>query len=178
MNPKGKTSAKEIVNQWSEKDIGDCLRDFGEERRWKQAAKAIVDARKKKTIETTRQLAEIVMAAIPQRGKKIHPATQVFQALRVCVNRELESLEEGIKQALGFLKKGGIMGAISFHSLEDRIVKNIFREAAQPPRDMRGKRTGQAEFASLTKKPITPRLRESRTNRRARSAKMRFLQKL
>ena len=130
MDPTTDTSAKEIVNEWSEKDLGDCIREFGEESFWRKAARAIVDARRKKKIETTKELADIVMSAIPQRGKKIHPATQVFQALRVCVNRELESLEDAIKQALGLLKKGGIMGAISFHSLEDRIVKNIFREAA------------------------------------------------
>ncbi|MCI5052935.1 MAG: 16S rRNA (cytosine(1402)-N(4))-methyltransferase RsmH [Simkaniaceae bacterium] len=179
MDPSNPISAKEVVNEYSEQELGECIRDYGEEPFWRRITKAIVEARKKKPIETTKELADIVLSAIPNKGKKsIHPATLVFQALRICVNRELESLEEAIKQALSLLKVGGKMGVISFHSLEDRIVKNVFRAAAEPPRSDRGRKIGSSPFKVVTKKPITPRLRETRTNRRARSAKMRFLQRI
>lgn len=171
-------TAADIVNHWSEKDIGECLKEYGEEPFWRRISKAIIHARKAGKITTTKELADIVCQAVPRTKKKIHPATLVFQALRICVNRELENLEDALKQALQMLAKGGLLGAISFHSLEDRIVKHIFKAASEPLKDMHGRKIAEASIRKVTKKPIVPSLKEIRTNRRARSAKMRFVEKV
>lgn len=176
MDPTQDVSAKEIVNRWPEEKLGDLFRDLGEEPRWKRAAKAIVEARRKKPIKTTLELAAVIVEALktPLRGKW-HPATLVFQALRMCVNEELESIKEGIHKAIGMLSDGGRIGVISFHSLEDRLVKTIFKEAsfvskrdphAQPPL-----------LHLLTKKALSPEWTEVKGNPRARSAKMRFAER-
>lgn len=171
--------AEDIVNTWSEKEIGNCLKEYGEEPLWKRLSKVIVEARRKGRITTTKQLADIVQQAIPHRGKKrIHPATLVFQALRICVNKELEHLEDALKQAMKMLAKNGKLGVISFHSLEDRIVKHIFKAASQPLKDIRGKKIAEPTIKVLTKRPVVPSLREVRFNRRSRSAKMRFVEKV
>lgn len=175
MDPTEDLTAKEIVNRWPEKELGNLFRDLGEEPRWKRAAKAIVEARRKKIIETTTQLAEVIQSALrsPLKGKW-HPATLVFQALRMCVNRELDGISEGVAKAVKFLSQGGRIGAISFHSLEDRIVKNIFKEASAP-------RKGQKDHPILrliTKKPLVPSDEEIRDNPRSRSAKLRYAEKL
>ena len=131
MDPTWGITAAEIVNHWPEKKLGEIFRDYGEERRWRPVAKAIVDARRKKKFETTTQLAEFISSVIGSRpGSKLHPATLIFQALRICVNTELESLQKGLSKAIEKLSPGGRIGVISFHSLEDRIVKNIFRQAS------------------------------------------------
>lgn len=178
MDPTSDVTAKDIVNSWSEKDLGELFQKYGEEPRWRRAAKAIVEARRKKNITTTKELSSVLLEALktPLKGKW-HPATLIFQALRICVNRELDAISEGVFKALSFLKKGGLVGAISFHSLEDRIVKNIFKEASAPPRK-RDKNALQPILRLLTKKPLTPSLKEIRLNPRARSAKLRFAQKL
>ena len=136
MDPSTGITAKEIVNKWSEKDLANLFREYGEERRWRQAARAIVEARRKKPIETTTELAEILSQSIGRSKKKLPPATLVFQALRICVNRELDSIEEGVKSAIQILAPGGRIGVLAFHRLEDRIVKNLFRTASKPIKKM------------------------------------------
>jgi len=180
MDPSTGITAKEIVNKWSERDLANLFREYGEERRWRQAARAIVEARRKKTIETTTELAEILSQSIGRSKKKLHPATLVFQALRICVNRELDSIEEGVKSALQILAPGGRIGVLAFHRLEDRIVKNLFRTASRPIKKMiEMKETHIYPMLKLlTKKPLIPTFQESRTNRRARSAKLRVAERI
>ncbi len=180
MDPTSGQSAKEIVNTWSEKDLGILFRDFGEERHWKIAARAIVHARKKRVIETTTELAEILAEAIRRSRKKLHPATLVFQALRICVNRELESAREGITKALTLLAPEGRIGVLSFHRLEDRIVKNLFRSASKPIQKMGEIKDSHylPMLRLLAKKPLIPTREECRENRRARSAKLRVAEKI
>ena len=180
MDPSTGITAKEIVNKWSEKDLGNLFREYGEERRWRQAARAIVEARRKKTIETTTELAEILSQSIGRSKKKLHPATLVFQALRICVNRELDAIEEGVKSAIQILAPGGRIGVLSFHRLEDRIVKNLFRSASKPIKKMiEMKETHIYPILKLlTKKPLIPTFQESRMNRRARSAKLRVAERI
>lgn len=175
MDPENKLTAKEIVNRYPEKQLGELFRDLGEDRKWRQAARAIIEARRKTPIETTKQLADLLVSALGFKGKKrLHPATLVFQALRIAVNRELEAIQTGLTKAISFLSRGGRMGVISFHSLEDRLVKNLFKMVAFCKK--REKR--DPLFKILTKKPKTPALVEIRQNPRARSAKMRFIEKL
>jgi 16S rRNA (cytosine1402-N4)-methyltransferase len=177
MDPNTDLTAKTIVNQWPEQELGNLFRDLGEEPRWRRAAKAIVDARRKKPIQTTTQLAEVISSALktPLKGKW-HPATLIFQALRMCVNRELEAISEAISKAIHLLTKGGRIGVMSFHSLEDRIVKNIFREASSKPK--KGSNGPLPFLHLLTKKPIAPLFAEVKKNPRSRSAKLRFAEKI
>jgi 16S rRNA (cytosine1402-N4)-methyltransferase len=178
MDPSTPVTAKEIVNHWSEKELGEIFREYGEEPKWRRAAEAICSERKKQSIDTTNQLADILISALGFRGKKkLHPATLIFQALRICVNNELGSIQTALDKAIKFLSPGGKIGVLSFHSLEDRIVKNIFREAAKPP----GKRERVPVpplLRLLTKKPLEPSFEEKRANPRSRSAKLRFAEKL
>lgn len=180
MDPTEELTAKKVVNSWPEKKLGDLFREMGEEPRWRQAAKAIAEARSKKPIETTTQLADIISAAAGGSRKRIHPATLVFQALRICVNKELESIQHGIQKALQYLSKGGRIGVISFHSLEDRIVKSLFREASKPIKRLAAdKQTHYFPLLEvLTKKPMTCSKQEERSNPRARSAKLRYAEKI
>lgn len=181
MDPTLALTAEEIVNKWSEKDLGELFRECGEAPNWRTAAKAIVEARKKKRIRTTTELAGILTAVLGTGGKKrLHPATLVFQALRICVNQELEKIEEGLKKAIDWLAPGGRIGVISFHSLEDRIVKNVFREASSPPGGVSKRERAEARppLCLLTKKPLTPKELEIRKNPRSRSAKVRFAEKV
>jgi 16S rRNA (cytosine1402-N4)-methyltransferase len=175
MDPESSLTAHEIVNYYSEKDLGIIFRDYGEERHWRKVASAIIEARRKKPIQTTKQLVEILMSVLGFRGRgKLHPATLIFQALRIAVNKELEAIEMGLKKAISFLSQGGRIGAISFHSLEDRIVKNVFKLAG-----FRKKEKGPMPLlALLTKKPLVPSFAEMKLNPRSRSAKMRFAEKL
>ncbi len=162
------TTAAEIVNGWKEVDLTRIIRQFGEERYATQIVRAIVMSRKKRRIITTTELAHIVARAVPQnyeRGR-IHPATRTFQALRIAVNDELGNLSSALMPAIELLKKGGRIIVISFHSLEDRIVKRFFREEA-------GK-----TLRLLTKKPVQSGEEEVRRNPRARSAKLRAAERL
>lgn len=175
MDPLADLTAEEVVNSWPEQKLGLLFKDLGEEPRWKRAARAIVERRKKKRIQTTTDLAEILSSTLKTalRGKW-HPATLVFQALRICVNRELDVISEGISKAIHMLSSGGLIGAISFHSLEDRIVKNLFREAARSP----DKKSGLPPLLQLlTKKPIVPSQEEIRINPRSRSARLRLAER-
>jgi len=167
-NPQTDLTAQEIVNRWPQIEIEKILKEYGEERFARRIARSIILSREKKPIKTTFQLVEIIRKAVPakyQRGR-LHFATRTFQALRIAVNRELENLREALPQALKVIEKGGRLVVISFHSLEDRIVKNFFRDS-----DKKGL------LKILTKKPITPSLQELRENPRARSAKLRAAEK-
>ncbi len=178
MDPTSDLTAKEIVNRWPEQELANLFRDLGQEPRHKKAAKAIVEARRKKPILTTTQLAEVIVNALktPFKGKW-HPATLIFQALRMCVNKELDAIATAVAKAIHALSAGGRIGVISFHSLEDVIVKNIFKEASTGPK----KATPHVPLPILrllTKKPLAPLFAEIRKNPRARSAKLRFAEKL
>lgn len=162
-------SAERVVNTFSEKDLGTIFRDLGEEPRWRAAAKAVVEARKKKKLRTTTDLAEALKTVLTwggRKGKKINPLTLVFQGLRIFVNDELGAIDEGIPQAAALLAPGGRLGVIAFHSLEDRIVKHSFKNLAL-----------KKEVTLLTKKPLIADSAEIKRNPRSRSAKMRFLEK-
>jgi 16S rRNA (cytosine1402-N4)-methyltransferase len=163
MDPEGELTAEEIVNRYSEKELARIIFEYGEERRSRQVAKVIVEARRKRRIRTTAELVEIIKP-VATKGR-LHPATLTFQALRIAVNDELGQLQKGIDTAIQKLCVGGRMAVISFHSLEDRIVKNSLRD--------------QKEILKvLTKKPIGPSAEEIRTNPRSRSAKLRAGEKL
>jgi len=162
-------TAKRIVNEWDEETIANIIYGYGEDRFAKRIARNIVEARKEKQIETTKELAEIVEKSIPQRLRhgKIHPATKTFQALRIAVNDELGALEEALEKSFEALDSDGRLAVISFHSIEDRIVKNFFTEKEK---EMLGKR--------VTKKPITASDEELKDNPKARSAKLRIFEKI
>lgn len=164
----GSTSptAAEVVNGLTEKELADIFYTYGEERRSRQIAKHIVEARKKKRIMTTGELGEVIGSTVGKsyEGGRIDPSTRVFQALRIYVNRELENLTQVLTELKDILRPGGIAIIISFHSLEDRLVKQAFRQM---------ERDGVVEI--LTKKPITADLEEQRNNPRSRSAKLRAI---
>jgi len=158
----GDLTAFEIVNKWPKKEIERILKEYGEEKFSKKIAEEIVKRRKNKLIKTTFDLVEIIKEAVPiwYQKRKIHPATKTFQALRIAVNNELENLKEVLPQTLEVLKTGGRLVIISYHSLEDRIVKKFFQEKKEI-------------LKNLTKKPIRPSLKEIKDNPRSRSAKLR-----
>jgi 16S rRNA (cytosine1402-N4)-methyltransferase len=157
-------TAEQVVNQEDENELADLIYEFGEERRSRRIARAIVRAR---PIRSTAELAQIISAAAPpMKGDKIHPATRTFQALRIRVNNELGEIQSLLKSAGSLLKPRGRLVLISFHSLEDRLVKDAFREAARAK-----------EFEVLTKKPVVADEQEQMRNPRSRSAKMRAAEK-
>lgn len=160
-------TADDLVNEWAEEDIANVIFGYGEERFARRIAKAIVLERQKTPIKTSLQLAEIVKKAIPRhRSFGINPATKTFQAIRIAVNDELRQLETFISESAKVLRANGRLAIITFHSLEDRIVKLAFRELAST-----------TDFSVLTKKPIIPSAEEIISNPRARSAKLRILTK-
>jgi len=164
------TTAADIVNYTDEKNLADLIYKFGEDRASRRIARFIAEYRRNQPITTTGQLVTIVCKALGQpaqkRKSKIHPATRTFQALRIAVNRELENLERLLDSAVDLLRKNGQIAIISFHSLEDRIVKNNFRESAK-----------RGIYSIITKKPIVPAEEEIADNPRARSAKLRIAQR-
>lgn len=162
-------TAGDIVNGWDADDIANVLFGYGEERYSRQIAKAIVEYRKKNTIKTAFELAEIIFMAVPvsYRHGRIHPATKSFQGLRIAVNDEFKALEDFLSNAWQCLASGGRLAIISFHSLEDRIVKHTFRNFAQAQSGV-----------LITKRPIVASQEELKSNPRARSAKLRIIQKL
>ena len=180
-NQNSKLTAEKILNEWSEKEIEKILKEYGEERFAKRISKKIVEERKIKPIRTTFQLVEIIKKAIPSwyHHKKIHFATRTFQALRIAVNDELENLKKVLPQALEILERSGKLVVISFHSLEDRIVKNFLKEYSHG-RIRIPERSEVAPFACqiLTKKPIRPSVEEIKSNPRSRSARLRSALKL
>ncbi len=168
MDQSGGVTAADLVAGLSEKELADLFFHFGEERKSRTIARWIVEARQAKPIRTTRELAELIESRVPAKVRygRLHPATRVFQALRIAVNGELEVLEEGIAQALKVLKPGGRVAVITFHSLEDRIVKNFFRAEKE-----------KGNLLLINKKPIVPGEQEIEANDRARSAKLRIAEK-
>ncbi len=165
MDTRSGETAEQVVNQEDENELADLIYEFGEERRSRRIARAIVRAR---PITTTAELARVVSAAAPSmKGDKIHPATRTFQALRIRVNDELGEIRTLLESAPSLLKPGGRLVLISFHSLEDRLVKDAFREAGR-----------DRVYEVLTKKPVVAGEQEEMRNPRSRSAKMRAVQKI
>ncbi|MBS0626324.1 MAG: 16S rRNA (cytosine(1402)-N(4))-methyltransferase RsmH [Verrucomicrobia bacterium] len=174
MDPSASLTAENIVNQYPEAEIARILFEYGEERRSRQIAKAIVAIRKKRPIRTAAELVKIV-EPIVGRGP-IHPATRVFQALRIAVNDELGELERGLEAAIEHVSPGGRIAVISFHSLEDRIAKTAFRKHEW--REAKRGREASGSLKILTKKPAIPTAEEIRANARSRSAKLRIAEKI
>ena len=160
-------TAVEIVNDWQEESLADIIFGYGEEKFARRIAKGIVEARAQKKIETVGELVDVIKHAVPvwYRHRKTHCATKTFQALRMTVNNELGALKEVLGVGLDRLSAGGRLVVISFHSLEDKVVKNVFKEAAQ-----------ESNGIILTKKPITPSEAEIADNPRSRSAKLRIFE--
>jgi 16S rRNA (cytosine1402-N4)-methyltransferase len=169
-NPEAKDlTAEKIINNWPEEKIATILEEYSQERFAKKIAKQLIKERMIKPIENTFQLVDIIKKSIPSRyhHQKIHFATRTFQALRIIVNGELENLKEALPQTLEVLKPLGRIAIISFHSLEDRIIKNFLKDKAK-----------EGLLKILTKKPIRPTVEEIKVNHRSRSAKLRVVQKL
>ncbi|MDO8492739.1 MAG: 16S rRNA (cytosine(1402)-N(4))-methyltransferase RsmH [bacterium] len=162
-------NAGDIVNKWEAENIATIIKSYGEERYAKRIADAIVLNRAMKPITTSKQLAEIIKYAVPvkDRYRRVHPATKTFQALRIAVNDELEALKEGLAKAHEHLERNGRLAVISFHSLEDRIVKHFMRE-----------KVNARQAIAISKKPITASSKEVTDNPRSRSAKLRIIEKL
>ncbi len=161
-------TARDVVNSMREDELANVIFNYGEERFSRQIAEAIVTARRKQKIETTFELAEIIRKAVPTfyRNGRINPATKTFQALRIYVNDELGAIEEGLAKAWKLLAPNGRIATITFHSLEDRIVKNYFKKLKE-----------ESGAHIITKKPIAPTREEIKNNPRSRSAKLRIIQK-
>ncbi|MBI4845971.1 MAG: 16S rRNA (cytosine(1402)-N(4))-methyltransferase RsmH, partial [Candidatus Omnitrophica bacterium] len=169
MDKKGQITAFDLINNLSEEEIANIIYTFGQERYSRRIARRIVGERTHQVISTTKQLANIILEAVPvfERYKKIHPATRTFMALRIAVNRELEVLQTTIPLAIDALKAEGRICVISFHSLEDRIVKHIFRNLEK-----------EGILKIITKKPVMASEEEIAANRMSRSAKLRVAEKL
>ena len=166
-----RTSARTIVNEYEEEELANVIYKYGEERYSRRIARAIAEARREKEIETAKELCEIISRSVPKeyRYGRINPATRTFQALRIEVNHELDRITPALEDAIRVLRKGGRVGVITFHSLEDRIVKWYFKDrAAKEGTDIR----------ILTKKPIIPTEEEEKENAPSRSAKLRIVEKI
>ncbi|MBO4902444.1 MAG: 16S rRNA (cytosine(1402)-N(4))-methyltransferase RsmH [Lachnospiraceae bacterium] len=183
MDTRSSVTAKEIVNGYSRQELFRMIRDYGEDPFAENIAKHIVNAREQKPIETTGELVEIIKAAVPMKVRKKggHPAKQTFQAIRIECNRELEVLKESLDGMIDLLKPGGRICVITFHSLEDRIVKTIFKNSEQPctcppdfPVCVCGKRS---KGKVITRKPVIPAEAEMAANPRSKSAKLRVFEK-
>lgn len=183
MNQEQALSAYEVVNDWPFEDLVHILYRYGEEKFAKRIARAIEERRAQQPIETTTELAEIVKMAIPAATRRTggHPAKRSFQAIRIAVNDELGAVEDSLEQALALLKAEGRISVITFHSLEDRLVKQLFKEVSQGPEVPRGLPVlpgqMQAPFALVNRKPIVASPEELEANNRSRSAKLRILRK-
>lgn len=162
-------SAQELVNTWSQEEITTIIKEFGQERWCNRIARSIVQARDKQPIKTTGELEEIVFRAVPAKFRhyRIHPATRTFQAIRIAVNCELDAIAQALGKSIGLLHSGARICAISFHSLEDRIVKHAFRDAAQ-----------QGLVKILTRKPVEPGEDEVDQNPSSRSSKLRAAERV
>ncbi|MBI5409015.1 MAG: 16S rRNA (cytosine(1402)-N(4))-methyltransferase RsmH [Nitrospirae bacterium] len=166
MDQRQTLTAQEVVNRYPEPKLAAVIYEYGEERFSRKIAKAIVHARAKKQIRSCKELAGIIEKAVGGRGR-IHPATRTFQAIRIEVNRELEELSAAVESGAGLLKTGGRFCALSYHSLEDRIIKNAFKKLAK-----------DGLFNIITKKPLGPGPEEKRSNPSSRSAKLRVGEKI
>ena len=172
-------TAADLVNEYSERELADLIYQYGEERDSRKIARAIVKAR---PLHTTRELVAVIESVSPRRGDRVHPATRTFQALRIAVNEELASIKEVLPQAVAALRSSGRLAVISFHSLEDRIVKDFFREQSKdlvnPPYERIYEEERKATLKEVNRKPIMPSDDEIKSNSRARSAKLRIAEKL
>ena len=181
MDDRADFSARDVVNDWSEEDLIRIFREYGEERRARRAAREILKARAEKPIETTLELATVVSRAIPKTGRR-HPATQVFQAIRIAVNRELDVLEAALEKSVGVLAEGGVLAVITFHSLEDRIVKQFMRQRSAKiidrPEWPAPKPNPVYSLDLPSRRAITAGPDEISRNPRARSAKLRVAVKV
>jgi 16S rRNA (cytosine1402-N4)-methyltransferase len=177
--PHALQTAADIVNSYSERELADLIYEYGEERDSRKIARAIVD---KRPLHTTRELVAVIEAVSPRRGDRVHPATRTFQALRIAVNDELASVKAVLPQAVAGLRSGGRLAVISFHSLEDRIVKEFFRSQSKdlvnPPYERIYEEERNAIIKEVNRKPILPSEEETENNPRARSAKLRIAEKL
>ncbi|XP_039146311.1 LOW QUALITY PROTEIN: ribosomal RNA small subunit methyltransferase H [Dioscorea cayenensis subsp. rotundata] len=189
MDPQASLKAEDILNSWPQVDIGRILRDYGEESNWNYLSKMIVDARAKGGLHSTSELVDLVRKTSARSGGRqgwIKTATRVFQALRIAVNDELRTLEDALYACFDCLSCGGRLAVISFHSLEDRIVKRTFLnlvdkvvdDADIDRKEMNKEEVQDKKGHILTKRPITPTQDEERLNRKCRSAKLRIIQKL
>ena len=183
MDQRQTLTAKDIVNDYSESELYRIIRDYGEDRFAKNIAKHIVAARAKKTIETTGELTAIIRASIPMKVQSTggHPAKRTFQAIRIELNRELEVLSDTLDEMIDLLEEDGRICIITFHSLEDRIVKNIFRKNENPctcPKEFPVCVCGKKPKGKvITRKPILPTKSEMEENPRAKSAKLRVFER-
>jgi 16S rRNA (cytosine1402-N4)-methyltransferase len=179
LDPSSGLTAGDLVNRLTETELADTVYEYGEERRSRRIARAIVAAR---PLTSTRELADVVAAAAGRRSGRIHPATRTFQALRIAVNDELDALSRALPQAIDVLVPGGRLVAISFHSLEDRIVKHALREAARecvcPPELPECRCDHTVTLRLVTRRPIRASADEVRVNPRSRSARMRVAERL
>lgn len=186
MNFGGETTetAEKIINSWSAEDLAKIFREYGEEKFAYKIGLAVAEARKIQRITTTDQLVKVITSAIPRRFQrgKIHPTTKIFQALRLAVNQELLNLRDGLPQAVSLLKSGGRLAIVSYHSLEDRIVKQYFKEASRdclcPPALPICLCGHKAELKILTRGILRPTGEEVLINPRSRSAKLRVAEKI
>lgn len=176
--PHASLTAADIVNSYTERELADLIYEYGEDRDSRKIARAIVKAR---PLHTTRELVAVIESVSPRRGDRVHPATRTFQALRIAVNEELASIEKVLPQAVAGLRPAGRLAVISFHSLEDRIVKEFFREQARdlvnPPYEQIYQVERKATLKEVHRKPIVPSDEEIKNNPRARSAKLRIVEK-
>lgn len=173
-------SAFDVVNSYSEADLVRIFSEYGEERFSKRIAKKIIEQRRAKSIDTTGELADLIIAATPKIKSNIHPATRVFQAIRIEVNQELTNVKKALEEVLALLAEGAIISVISFHSLEDRVVKNFFKYHSQKCRcekDQMICKCGPPELEIITKKPILASEKEVKENSSSRSAKLRAARK-
>ena len=183
MDQRQTLSAKEVVNEYSEMELYHIIRDYGEEKFAKNIAKHIVSARNQKALETTGELIHVIKAAIPAKVRAVggHPAKRTFQAIRIEVNRELEVLENSLGDMIDLLNDGGRICVITFHSLEDRIVKNKFRECENPctcPKEFPVCVCGKKSKGKvITRKPVIPSQEELEENSRAKSSKLRVFER-
>ena len=177
--PHAPQTAADLVNKLTERELADLIYQYGEDRDSRKIARAIVD---KRPIHTTRELVAAIESVSPRRGDRVHPATRTFQALRIAVNEELASIEAVLPQAVTSLRSGGRLAVISFHSLEDRLVKDFFREQGRalknPPYERIYEVERDAILKEVNRKPILPSEEETKNNPRARSAKLRIAEKL
>ncbi|MBI2265615.1 MAG: 16S rRNA (cytosine(1402)-N(4))-methyltransferase RsmH [Armatimonadetes bacterium] len=167
MDLSGALTAAEVVNEWPESKLFGILKDFGEERWAGRIARTIMRQRGRKRIETTSELVSAILKGMPRGRRRIHPATRSFQAIRMAVNEELENLRRGLEGAVECLSRRGRLCVISYHSLEDRIVKQYFRQMSR-----------EGIVTDLTRKPIIPDKAEMQQNPRSRSAKLRAVEKI
>lgn len=183
MNQESAFSAYDVVNTYSEENLANIFFKYGEEKYSRSIAKNIVKYRETKPIETTLELVDIISSSVPMKAKREkHPARRVFQAIRIEVNHELDILEDSLKDAMSLLKVGGRLAVITFHSLEDRIVKNLFKEYTKIDDKLKGMPNIPEEylpnFELVTKHAIEPSKEELNNNNRSRSAKLRIIKRI